>query len=232
MNEIAIIWFDAGGTLLFPQPAVGEVYAAVGRRYGSRLDPTELTRRFRAAFRRQEALDAATGWQSSAARELARWRAIVAETLDDVTDFERCFAALYEHFAQPGVWTCAPQTAAVLRELFARGYRLGIASNFDDRLHAICAGKSELSSIHYIHISAAGGWSKPAPEFFKEAAQLADLPPSRNLVIGDDLRNDYHGARNAGFAALLFDPHGRWIDSPAERISSLDELLTRCPPVR
>jgi putative hydrolase of the HAD superfamily len=228
--KVAFVYFDAGGTLLFPHPNVGDIYADVGRRFGSRLDPDELTRRFRAAFRRQEALDAGAGWRTDDQRELARWRAIVAETLDDVNDAERCFEALYLHFGQPDAWTCPPETGEVLRELAARGYDLGVASNFDQRLYTIVAGKPELRPIRRVQISAQARWSKPSPAFFKAAAQCAETPPERILFVGDDLGNDYDGPRSAGFSALLLDPRGRCDRPDVQRIATLADLLGRCPP--
>ncbi len=229
MNDIAFIYFDAAGTLLFPQPGVGEVYAAAGRRFGSQRDAANLTARFRDAFARQEAMDAADGWRTNQEREVARWRAIVAETLDDVTDADQCFAVLYQHFARPDAWVCPPETAGVLRELDARGYGLGIASNFDQRLPSIVAGKSELAPVRCVQFSAQAGWSKPAPPFFAAAAALAQVAPARILFVGDDLRNDYDGARAAGFEAQLLDPRDRCHRRDVSRISSLVELLSRCP---
>ncbi len=232
MNDIAFIYFDAAGTLLFPRPSVGEVYADVGRRFGSRRDAAELSARFRDAFRRQEALDTAEGWRTSDERERARWRAIVAEAINDVTEADQCFAALYQHFARSDAWVCPPETAEVLRTLDERGYGLGVASNFDHRLSEIIAGKPELQALRRIQISAAAGWSKPAPAFFDAAARLAQLPPSQILFVGDDLRNDYDGSRAAGFASLLLDTHGRCDRSDVQRIAALTELLRCCPPRR
>lgn len=232
MNDITFIYFDAAGTLLFPQPGVGEIYAAIGRRFGSCRTAAELATRFRDAFRRQEALDAANHWRTSDDREYARWRTIVAEALDDAVDAERCFEALYHHFTNPEVWTCPPETENVLGELAARGYGLGIASNFDRRLHAILRGKPELRFIRRVRISAETGWSKPAPTFFAAAAASAETPPARILFVGDEPGNDYDGPRAAGFAALLLDAAGRCTRPEVQRMRSLTELLHWCPPRR
>jgi putative hydrolase of the HAD superfamily len=232
MNDIAFVYFDAAGTLLFPQPSVGEVYAAVGRRFGSYRDAAELSRRFHDAFRRQEALDAADGWRTSEARERARWRAIVAEALDDVTDAERCFETLYHHYAQPEAWTCPPETGSVLRELEARGYGLGVASNFDHRLHNIVAGKRELTPIRCVMTSAHARWTKPAAAFFEAAGQIAKIPPTNILFVGDDPRNDYDGPRAAGFTSVLLDASGRRERPDVQRITSLTDLLHWCSPRR
>src|SRR5437588_472394 len=82
-----------------PEPPAPQAYHAVGRRFGSRLSPDEVRRRFRAAFQREELRDRAAGLQTSEAREEERWRGVVAEVLDDVTDPAACFAELFEHFS-------------------------------------------------------------------------------------------------------------------------------------
>ena len=73
------VFFDAVGTLIHPDPPAPSVYAEAARRFGSRLDLPAVAARFRAAFRRQEELDHAGGLRTDEAREVARWRAIVAE---------------------------------------------------------------------------------------------------------------------------------------------------------
>ena len=40
--EVQAIFFDAVGTLIFPQPTAAAIYAEVGRRHGSRLAIDEI----------------------------------------------------------------------------------------------------------------------------------------------------------------------------------------------
>ncbi len=96
-----VVFFDAVGTLIHPEPSAPAVYAAVGRRFGSRLDVETIARRFRDAFRRQETIDRLAGWRTDEGRELARWPAIVAETLADIADPEACFRELYAALRPP-----------------------------------------------------------------------------------------------------------------------------------
>jgi putative hydrolase of the HAD superfamily len=199
------------------------VYAEVGQRFGSRHGAEEIARRFRTAFRLREEEDRREGWRTDEERELRRWREIVAEVLDDVTDRAGCFAALYEHFRRPASWECAAEAGSVLGELARRGLVLGIASNFDERLRHVAAGLPELAPVRHLVISAEVGWRKPAPEFFAAVLDATRLPPERILFIGDDPENDLDGARAAGMRALLFDPKNRHPDRP--RLSGLAELL-------
>ena len=41
LGDARAVFFDAVGTLLHPDPSAAEVYAGVGRRYGSRLSVSE-----------------------------------------------------------------------------------------------------------------------------------------------------------------------------------------------
>jgi len=221
--EIAAVFFDAVGTLIHPRPDAASVYAEVGQRLGSRHTAEEIAQRFRSAFHLREEEDRREGWRTDEERELRRWREIVAEVLDDVTDRAGCFAALYDHFRRPESWECAAETGPVLRELARRGLAVGLASNFDERLRHVAAGLPELRPVRHLVISAEVGWRKPAPAFFAAVRAAAQLPPERILFIGDDPENDFDGARAAGMHALLFDAKNRHSDRT--RLAGLTELL-------
>ncbi len=224
LAPVRAVVFDAVGTLLHPEPPVGAVYHAVGARHGSRL-PREVVRaRFHAAFARQEEADRAAGLRTDEARELARWRAIVAEVFDDVRDLEGCFQELYAHFASPGSWRCAAGSGGALRALAGRGLRVGIASNFDARLHGLVAGLEELASVRHVVVSSEVGWRKPSPRFFEAVCRQVGLAAPEVLLVGDDFENDYAGATAAGMGALLLGAEAREVPE-ARRLASLNDLV-------
>src|SRR5262249_5289944 len=192
---VRAVFFDAVGTVIFPEPPAAEVYAAVGRRHGSRLPPGLIGDRFRAAFRREEQFDLDNGLRTDEERERRRWRHIVAAVLDDVADGEACFRELFEHFSRPGAWACAPDAAATWAGLAGRGYRLGMASNYDRRLRAVAAGLPELRPLGALVISSEVGWRKPAPQFFDALVRQAGVSAGEILFVGDDPINDDGGAR-------------------------------------
>jgi putative hydrolase of the HAD superfamily len=221
--------FDAVGTLLHPDPPAAEAYAMVGRRFGSRHDVEEIRERFRSAFTREEEADRRNNLRTSEAREVQRWRDIVRTVLDDVSDQEACFSALFEHFAQPNAWRCDPEAGIVLAELSRRGLLVGVASNFDQRLRRVVAGFEELRSVaEHLIISSEVGWRKPAPTFFAAICEHFCLPAERLLLIGDDLENDYEGARAAGLQAILLDSNPR--PRVERRVSRLEDLLRQDLP--
>lgn len=209
LTDIRAVVFDAVGTLIHPDPPAAEVYAAAGQRFGSRHDSATIRARFRAAFAHEEAADRTAGHRTDGAREVRRWRAIVAAVLDDVADVDGCFRELFDHFARPAAWRCDSADVALLAELARRGLTLGVASNFDRRLHAVFDGLPGLAPVRVRVISAEVGWRKPAAEFFAAVVRAADCEPGEVLFVGDDFANDYEGATAAGLRAVLLDPHGR-----------------------
>jgi putative hydrolase of the HAD superfamily len=201
--DVRAVVFDAVGTLIHPEPSAAVVYAAVGQSLGSRLTVDEIARRFRAAFAREEALDLAGGLRTSEERERRRWANIVRDVLSDVSDAKRCFEELFTHFSRPEAWRCDSEAARLLADLEHRGYVLGMASNYDVRLHAVAAGLPELRPLRHVVVSSEVGWRKPAPEFFAALCRRMAMASTEILFIGDDRVNDYDGARRAGLRAVL-----------------------------
>jgi len=225
-DEVRAVVFDAVGTLLHPEPAAAEVYARIGRRFGSRLSVASIRTRFGEAFAGEEAIDVAGRLRTSEERERQRWRTIVAQVLDDVSDGEVCFEALYEHFSRPESWRCEPDTETVLAALAERDYQLGLASNYDRRLRRVADGTPALRFFGHLTVSSEVGWRKPAAEFFAAIGQSFGLKSAEILYVGDDRVNDYDGALAAGMWAVLYDPLERE-PTAARRITRLIDLVPR-----
>jgi putative hydrolase of the HAD superfamily len=224
LHGIGAIVFDAVGTMIYPMPPAPILYAEVGRRFGSNRVAAEIAPRFITAFAREEAIDHANGLRTSETREIERWRRIVGQVLDDVSDQDACFRELFEHFSRPEAWRCDPDAAATIETLVQRGYALGMASNYDQRLRSVVAGLAALRPLQHLVISSEVGWRKPAPQFFLAVCQAFDLIPERILYVGDDLANDFEGARAAGLLSVLFDPKGKHQRHEPPPIRALSEL--------
>jgi putative hydrolase of the HAD superfamily len=247
------VLFDAVGTLICPDPPVAQAYHAHGKRFGSRLTCEEVGRRFHAAFARQEAIDTqpsdqsgrhtpcavrsvpsalqdADGTRSVPAtltgpqRERQRWQAIVAEVFDDVADRQGLFEALWSHFADPRSWAVYRDVADAWSRLTSAGLSLGVASNFDDRLDRVCDGLPPLCNCRWRFVSSQLGCRKPNPAFFAAIEQALHLKPHQLLLVGDDLMNDYHAARSAGWHAVLLVRDGSPLHSGIPQIATLAEL--------
>jgi putative hydrolase of the HAD superfamily len=220
---VRAVFFDAVGTLIHPAPSAADAYHLIGGRFGSRLELGEVRARFAAAFRAEELFDAQRQHRTDEERERQRWRRIVVAVLDDVRDPPSCFRDLYDHFARPEAWRCEPGAGELLAALRSAGYVVGVASNFDHRLRDVVAGLPELLPLDRVAISSEIGWKKPAGGFFAALAAMTGRSPAEILLVGDDLDNDFHGARAAGLHALLLDPCAK--HRVTERIETLGELL-------
>lgn len=229
LDTVEVVLFDAVGTLLRPEPAVGEAYRAAGALHGSRRSAEEITARFQAAFARSEAqAGAAVAERTDEAIERTRWRQIVADVFDDVAEHEPLFERLWQHFASAENWRLFDDVAAAWSALAAREFRIGVASNFDSRLRAICRELPSLAGCQALFISSEIGRRKPHASFFRAIERSLNVPARRLLLVGDTLENDYQAARAAGWQALVIDRRGELSTVPAEhKLRSLVELADR-----
>ena len=210
--ERVIRWilFDAVGTLIYPDPPIAEAYYAAAHDYGSHLAIDEIALRFRVAFAAELGVDAASESNSlsrprtNETQERRRWQRIVAQAIDDVpsNNANALFERLWTHFAQAAHWRLYDDLAPALTGLAARSFRLGIASNFDSRLHNIIAGHPALKKCEKVFVSSHIGFTKPDPRFFAAITEQLAVPPDQILLVGDDERADIIGAKAAGWQAL------------------------------
>jgi putative hydrolase of the HAD superfamily len=103
-----------------------------------------------------------------------------------------------------------------------RNVRLAVISNWDTRLKPTLKNIGLYDFFEVITVSGEHGHNKPAREIFHATAAALALPPNEILHIGDNHREDYLGARNAGFHALHLDRDGENPDAA----SSLIELIS------
>lgn len=229
---IRAIVYDAVGTLMHVHPSVEAVYAAVGAEFGSKLTAPEIRTRFGSAFAAEDGIDKEAGWRTSERRERDRWRAIVGQVLDDVTDVNKCFEMLFRTFAEPAAWTFDADWPTVAAAMKRRGFRQAIASNFDARLRGLVRGMPAGEVFERVIVSSEVGWRKPAPQFFEHVAQSLQLPPGEILFVGDDRANDYEPAIAAGMASVLVDQRDKHRDVGADRVRRLAEIVTWSLPSR
>jgi len=202
-RTLRAVFFDAVDTLIHPVPPALEVYSVIGAKFGHFLNAEIIRRRFWQAFQLQDQEDLRNNWATSEEREVRRWREIVSHVFDDRSD--ELFRTLWQHFAESAAWALRPDTCPLLAQLSQRKLTLGLASNFDRRLHIVAAGFPELVPLRLQLTSSEIGWRKPSPRFFDALVQAAKCDPQQILYVGDDSANDYVGAVAAGLQAFLLD---------------------------
>jgi putative hydrolase of the HAD superfamily len=179
-------------------------YQQAAWRHGLTVDATVIQQRFKAAWRRQEAIDAAAvpAFATSRGREAERWQAIVDDVFSGEPVSRAIFADLWEHFGRVEAWQPLVHGRALLRQAIDAGVTVALASNFDERLLAIAERLEPLSWVPHVFASSEIGWRKPAPEFFRWVERRLGCGPDEVLLVGDDPELDVAAARRAGWRSL------------------------------
>jgi putative hydrolase of the HAD superfamily len=201
---VDVVVFDVVGTLVEPSPSVAVAYQRAALRHGLTVDTSIIQQRFKAAWRRQEAIDAAAvpAFATSRGREAQRWQAIVDDVFEGAAPAAAIFADLWEHFGRVEAWQPLAHGRDLVRLAIDAGVTVALASNFDERLLAIAERLEPLSWVSHVFASSEIGWRKPAPEFFRWIERRLGCGPAAVLLVGDDPELDVAAARRAGWRSL------------------------------
>lgn len=211
------IFFDAGGTLIRPYPSVGAVYASVATQHGIHRTADEMETGFHQAWiamKRPGLTVSRKEW----------WRELVFRVLGQ--DNEACFDELFETFARPGVWQVFPDVEDTLREARARGWHVGVLSNWDYRLRKLLDELGLAQHFDSVTISCDVGVEKPNAEIFLAALRAAGVTASHAVLVGDCYEEDQRGAEAVGMDAILLERQGRGADG----IRDLRDLWAKLDP--
>ena len=190
--EIKAITFDVGGTLIEPWPSVGHVYAEVAGSHGYHFDPEGLNQRFRDAWKAKQ----------NFRHSRADWAALVRTTFGSA-ECDKFFPELYERFGSAKVWRVFDDVRPALLRLKEQGFKLGIISNWDERLRPLLDQLELTLFFDTIAVSNEVGFCKPSPEIFREAIRRLELPGEQVLHVGDSEAEDVAGAREAGLRGVI-----------------------------
>ncbi|MBV9463710.1 MAG: HAD-IA family hydrolase [Verrucomicrobiae bacterium] len=201
------VYFDAGGTLLYPHPSVGEVYAKVLRRWGAEIPGEPLQAAFARAWKLRSHAPKNFVDEHS---EKSWWYELVRDTLRElasVEDFDGFFEDLFVTFASAEHWRVYDGARECLDALRSSGMKLGILSNWDRRLRRILAETGLDRLVDEVVISSEVGSEKPNAAIFREAARRWSFAPAELLCVGDSHYHDIAPALALGWRALLIHRH-------------------------
>ncbi|HLY09541.1 MAG TPA: HAD-IA family hydrolase [Planctomycetota bacterium] len=226
------VFFDAGHTLIYAHPGLGDIYEDTTARFGVRVPRERFAEVFIPVF--QESTKAYSGTTThSDAEDLAMWRAITRRIYDRIPPlgaipFESWFDSLYRRFGDPAAWRFYADVEPVLLRLRDRGFTIGIISNWDTRLRTISDGLGLSALVDFLIISAEAGVRKPSSGIFRMALERAGVRPEDAVHVGDLPEEDGEGARRAGIRPVLIDRKERVtpviLPSQVPVIRSLGEL--------
>jgi putative hydrolase of the HAD superfamily len=232
MPRIETIFFDAGNTLFdlkvagpSPEQVRGKIYADVARRYGNDVSDDEMTKHMTKIVRAMpQRIDGAY-------RYSVKWFRIfidrLFERLRGVSNARLAAQELFTYFRDDRNFYVFVDVFPALQEFRKRGYRMGIISNWSPTLPMMLYNLGLLAYFECVVVSATVELEKPGKDIFDKALESMGAAPGTTAHVGDSLKHDYHGARDAGLKALLLDrpgnsPHAEEVGD--DRIRSLTEL--------
>jgi len=227
---IRAVFFDVDFTLIYPGPTFrGEGYEAFCARYGIAVDRSQFARAVAAAGPLLDGPDEAV---YDAEIFVAYTRHIIEQMGGEGPMVDACAREIYAEWASCQHFELYDEVPRVLRELAARGVRVGLISN-SHRCLASFQSHFDLQGLIAGAVSSSDhGFMKPHPSIFAAAMQLVDVRPADAMMVGDNVRQDVEGALRAGMRAALLNrgETDRRLESDLAKkgvpvIASLDALI-------
>jgi putative hydrolase of the HAD superfamily len=233
-QSIRTIFFDAGFTLLHPNPSTPEICQRICRQLDLHIDLDKLQERVTEA-------DEFFYRQTRQRRHLwASEDTINTFWIDYYTNFLRPFvkehdeARLYrlarmitQEFEQHTSWQTFPDVLPTLDALKAKNYTLGVISDWGIGLGSILHKLHLNKYFDSLVVSALARYAKPSPSLYELALQRANSISDYTLHIGDSYIHDVLGARSVGITPILLDRRHQLQESNVDciLIHSLTDML-------
>ena len=205
--------FDAGGTIVFPNwTAIGEVLG---------LDGVALSA---AEPEGRRLLD-----EAPSAGDASRWRlymCAVARAAGAAEPTDEALLRLRALHDRENLWDQVPDDVVPALEALACRYRLALVSNSNGTVRRKLERVGLARFFETIVDSHEEGIEKPDPRLFALALERMGrgARAAESAYVGDLYHVDVVGARAAGMAAVLLDPHDRQGHLDCARIARLDQL--------
>jgi putative hydrolase of the HAD superfamily len=209
-QNIEAIFLDIGNTLRIlvkDEPYQAQARQRIVDLLGSAEDPAAFCEKLDARYKIYRKWAFENLVEASEAELWTRWLApeFAADTVA-----ARAVELTFEFRQSMGRRVVARDGREVVVELFQRGYLLGIISNVITSREIPDWMDADGFTPYFksVVLSSVFGRRKPDPAIYLEAARLAGVDPSRCVYVGDNLKRDVTGTRQAGFGMviILLDP--------------------------
>jgi putative hydrolase of the HAD superfamily len=233
-QSIRTIFFDAGFTLLYPHPSVPEICYTICRQLSLHVELDQIYQQMEIAedFYFRQIRSNRHIW----ANEQAITRFWIEYYMNLLRPFihEQDEVRLYElavsinsEFEKHTSWSTYPDVFETLEVLRARGYSLGVISDWGISLGPILRNLKLTQYFDCLLISAATQYAKPSPSLYELALQRANAIPDYAIHIGDSYVNDIIGARSVGITPVLLDRAGTLAEQHVDclLVHSLTDVL-------
>jgi putative hydrolase of the HAD superfamily len=214
------VLFDLGDTLI-RTAEIPEIYRRIAENFGIKLSADEI----REAHKDVGESDAIEGMITSGQEFWVKWNAEVlkrAGILENRAFLARKIDELWWEYADLEVY---PDVIETLTQLKAKGVKSGVITNGLKRDYEQILGRLKLTDFFDIVVGIdTCNKAKPDNEIFLHTVNMLNVRPEQAIFIGDSMKFDYEGARDAGLRPLLIDREGKASEG-VETIRTLAEVL-------
>ncbi len=225
--EIEIVFFDAGETLLHPDPSFHELFAEVCARGGHHVAAEDVREVQQRLAPHLVELAQETGVEKPSLDpddSLKFWSHLYRRLLGELgINDENLVTDMYATFSSTSSYRLFDDVIPALEQMTEMGYRLGLISNFEEWLEEMLV---ELEVGHLFDVSIISGMEgleKPDPDIYRRALGKAKVEPEFAVHIGDSPGMDVEPAREVGITPVLLDRYNRYPDA-SPRVRSLEDL--------
>ncbi|MEM7181081.1 MAG: HAD family hydrolase [Spirochaetota bacterium] len=206
MQQYETIFFDLGGTLIYPD------FAFLKARFSTLGLQLEEEHFFYAVSKASQSIDGYLT-QNPHSTDSDRVPVYLKSLLQEL-GFTGGVDSFIEHIILPrhyetNFWNYCPDTIKPFLEKLSNSYKLGIISNSDGRVTEILKSFALEQLFDTIIDSHIVKCEKPNPKIFHIACEKIETPPEKCLYIGDIFSIDILGAQGAGMEAILLDATGK-----------------------
>jgi putative hydrolase of the HAD superfamily len=233
-QSIRTVFFDAGFTLLHPNPSSPEICQRVCQQLDLHIHIDEVRKRMTDAedyYFRQSRQNRHTWASEQAINEF--WidyymnllRPFVEE--HDEPRLYQLARLINREFDEHTSWQIYPDVLPVLEALKARRYTLGVISDWGIALGPILRRLHLTGYFDCLLVSAVTRHAKPSPMLYEMALQRANSIADYTIHIGDSYIHDILGARAVGITPVLLDRNRNLEESNVDcfLVHSLYDLL-------
>ncbi|XP_013887490.1 haloacid dehalogenase-like hydrolase domain-containing protein 3 isoform X3 [Austrofundulus limnaeus] len=228
-----VLW-DVKDTLMEVLGSAGKQYCKEAEKLGLSLCHAEVDAAFERVYRdyscrypnygKSQGLTGQTWWMKVVKDTLSQCRVQDPMVLNTVAN------NAYWNFRNATNWKIYPDAKPALERCSSLGLKLGVVSNFDDRLEEVLRSCGLLSYFSFVISSEEAGVAKPSPDIFVQALQRCGTSADNVAHVGDHFVNDYLASGSAGIHGILLDRHNKYKEAEVpqeQRIVSLEELPSR-----
>ncbi len=222
MNGIKAVFFDAGGTLIhLDAPRICDL---LSEELGITASLEGFQRAQSMAMQRVAALVAeGAGSTENLKREFYSTLLPRMGVRSDLAPAIDCVLKLAQ---SEMLWRRTEAGAArALERLKERGLRLAVVSNSDGRIESAFHQAGLFDYFDFFIDSFLVGVEKPDPRIFRIALERAGVEATEAIYVGDLYSVDVAGAREAGLAAVLYDPFGLNAEADCLKIREIGDLI-------